>query len=134
MTSTNAPAPRGRSRTVADGRPQRDRPRPTPTLTSGDAGRNATRTVADGHSGVLSGDPLPNTHRDRKDNPVEPTAAADQLLTVAQAAEQLGTTERFPRRLIAERRITYVKLGAHVRIPQSALDDFIAASTVRAGQ
>ena len=63
------------------------------------------------------------------------TATVDQLLTVAQAAEQLGTTERFPRRLIAERRIAYVKLGAgrsgHVRIRQSALDAYIAEATVR---
>jgi excisionase family DNA binding protein len=57
---------------------------------------------------------------------------ASQLLTVAEAAERLGTTERFPRRLIAERRITFVKLGSHVRIPETALDDFIAASTVEA--
>lgn len=55
----------------------------------------------------------------------------DRLLTVTEAAELLGTTERFPRRLIAERRITFVKLGAHhVRIPAAALADFIAAGTV----
>ncbi|MFG2224502.1 helix-turn-helix domain-containing protein [Streptomyces sp. NPDC048644] len=54
----------------------------------------------------------------------------DRLLTVPEAAEQLGTSERFPRRLIAERRIRYVKIGRHVRIPQSALDAYIAARTV----
>jgi excisionase family DNA binding protein len=54
------------------------------------------------------------------------------LLTVAQAAERLGTTERFPRRLIAERRIAFVKLGSHVRIAETALDAYIAASTIRA--
>jgi excisionase family DNA binding protein len=54
----------------------------------------------------------------------------DRLLTVDQVAERLGTTVRFPRRLIAERRITYVKLGAHVRIPESALVEFIAAGVV----
>ncbi|MFJ8470411.1 excisionase family DNA-binding protein [Kitasatospora sp. NPDC094011] len=55
----------------------------------------------------------------------------DPLLTTAQAAELLGTTERFPRRLIAERRITFVKVGRHVRIPASALAEFIAARTVQ---
>lgn len=55
----------------------------------------------------------------------------DRLLTVAQAAERLGTTVRFPRRLIEERRITFVKVGRHVRIPESALDDFIRTHTVR---
>jgi len=54
--------------------------------------------------------------------------------TIGQAAERLGTTERFPRRLIAERRITVVKLGTHVRIPEAALEDFIAASTVEAAE
>ena len=54
----------------------------------------------------------------------------DRLLTVAQVAELLGTTERFPRRLIAERRIRFVRVGRHVRIPESAVREFVAASTV----
>jgi excisionase family DNA binding protein len=56
------------------------------------------------------------------------------LLTVAQAAERLGTTERFPRRLIAERRIAFVKLGTPVRIAEAVLDDFIAARTIEAAE
>jgi excisionase family DNA binding protein len=51
-------------------------------------------------------------------------------LTVEQAAERFGTTVRFPRRLIAERRIRFVKLGTHVRIPESAVREFIEQSTV----
>jgi excisionase family DNA binding protein len=58
------------------------------------------------------------------------TASTDRLLTVAQAAELLATTERFPRRLIAERRIRFVRLGRHVRIPESALTEFIRAGMV----
>jgi excisionase family DNA binding protein len=55
----------------------------------------------------------------------------DRLLTVQEAAEWLGTTARFPRRLIAERRIRFVKLGDHhVRIPESALREFVEAGTV----
>jgi excisionase family DNA binding protein len=54
----------------------------------------------------------------------------DPLLTVDQAGELLGTGPRFPRRLIAERRIRYVHVGRHVRIPESALIEFIAAGTV----
>ncbi|MFJ9517823.1 excisionase family DNA-binding protein [Kitasatospora sp. NPDC101801] len=54
----------------------------------------------------------------------------DRLLTVAQVAEVLGTTERFPRRLIEEHRIVFVKVGRHVRIPAGALADFIKANTV----
>jgi excisionase family DNA binding protein len=54
----------------------------------------------------------------------------ERLLTVAEVAELLGTTERFPRRLIAERRIRFVHVGRHVRIPESALRDFIRAGQV----
>jgi excisionase family DNA binding protein len=54
----------------------------------------------------------------------------ERLLTVAQVAELLGTTERFPRRLIAERRIRFVRVGRHVRIPESAVRAFIAAGLV----
>jgi excisionase family DNA binding protein len=55
-----------------------------------------------------------------------------KLLTVHQAAERLGTTVRFPRRLIAERRITFVRVGRHVGIPEGALDELIEAGTVEA--
>jgi len=54
----------------------------------------------------------------------------DRLLTVSQVADVLGTSERFPRRLITERRITFVRVGRHVRIPESALRKFIAAGLV----
>ncbi|WNM35121.1 excisionase family DNA-binding protein [Streptomyces sp. Li-HN-5-11] len=54
----------------------------------------------------------------------------ERYLSVDQVAEILGTTVRFPRRLIEERRITYVKVGRHVRIPESAVRDFVAANTV----
>ena len=54
----------------------------------------------------------------------------DRLLSVDQAAERLGTTVYFPRRLIRERRITFVRVGRHVRIPESVLDEFIERGTV----
>ncbi|WP_405395271.1 excisionase family DNA-binding protein [Microbispora hainanensis] len=49
-----------------------------------------------------------------------------------EAAERLNTSERFPRRLIEERRITFVHVGRNVRIPEAALDAFIAAGVVPA--
>jgi excisionase family DNA binding protein len=52
------------------------------------------------------------------------------LLTVDQAAERLGTKPRFIRRLIAEKRIPYVKLGSHVRLDDVDVDAFIAAGRV----
>ncbi|WP_298455293.1 excisionase family DNA-binding protein [uncultured Cellulomonas sp.] len=54
----------------------------------------------------------------------------DRLLTVVEAGEVLGTGERFVRRLITERRIRFVRVGRHVRIPESALREFIDAGTV----
>ncbi|MFJ5291573.1 helix-turn-helix domain-containing protein [Streptomyces sp. NPDC088348] len=55
---------------------------------------------------------------------------ADRLLPVAEAAERLGTGERFVRRLISERRIRYVKIGKYVRIADSVLDAYIEERTV----
>ncbi|MEM7342500.1 MAG: excisionase family DNA-binding protein [Actinomycetota bacterium] len=67
-----------------------------------------------------------------------PTLQPDQLLTVAEAAEILGTTDRFPRRLIAEGRIAYIKLGegrnGHVRIKLSVLQSYIESSTIEAAE
>ena len=54
----------------------------------------------------------------------------ERLLTVDEAAEQLGTSARFIRRLIAERRIAYTKLGRHVRIAARDLDAFVASGRV----
>jgi excisionase family DNA binding protein len=57
----------------------------------------------------------------------------DKLLTVEQAAERLGTSVRFVRRLVAERRIAYHKVGRHVRIAEHDLINFVAAGRVAPG-
>jgi len=110
MTSTNGRDGRGEAseRTVArPSRRQTDSDQPSRRRRDGRDGRDGRAARADGSAGQTG-----------------------RLLTVGEAADRLGTTVRFPRRLIAERRITFVKLGSHVRIPEMALDDFIAASTV----
>ena len=53
-----------------------------------------------------------------------------QLYTVDEAATRLNTTTRFIRRLVAERRIAFVKVGRHVRIESDVLDALIAAGRV----
>ncbi len=53
-----------------------------------------------------------------------------QLYTVDEAALRLNTTTRFIRRLVAERRIAFTKLGRHVRIEAGDLDAFVAAGRV----
>ena len=52
------------------------------------------------------------------------------LLTVDEAAARLSTKPRFVRRLIAEKRIPYIKLGGHVRIEDTAIAAFIEAGRV----
>ena len=54
----------------------------------------------------------------------------DKLLTVEEAADRLGTSVRFIRRLIAERRIAYVKVGRHVRIAEADLMGCVDAGRV----
>ena len=54
----------------------------------------------------------------------------DTLLSTEQAAERLGTSVRFVRRLIAERRVAYMKLGRHVRIAESDLINYVTAGRI----
>ncbi|GAA4117831.1 helix-turn-helix domain-containing protein [Knoellia locipacati] len=54
----------------------------------------------------------------------------EKLYTLEEAAAVMGTTGRFPRRLVAQRRIRFVKLGRFVRIPESAIDEFLDEGTV----
>ena len=50
------------------------------------------------------------------------------LLTLEQAAERLGTSVRFIRRLRHERRLTFIKIGKHLRVDQADLEAFIDAN------
>lgn len=54
----------------------------------------------------------------------------DRLLSVNEAAEVLGTSVQFPRKLIAQRRIRFVRVGRLVRIPESAVREYIETRTV----
>jgi excisionase family DNA binding protein len=55
-----------------------------------------------------------------------------QYLTVGETAMYLNTSERFVRRLIAERRIAFHKVGVHVRIALADLEAFVQAGRVEA--
>ncbi|MFL6238366.1 MAG: helix-turn-helix domain-containing protein [Actinomycetes bacterium] len=54
------------------------------------------------------------------------------LLSIPEVADRLGTSPRFVRRLTAERRIPYTKLGKHIRIDDADVDAFIAAGRIEA--
>jgi excisionase family DNA binding protein len=56
--------------------------------------------------------------------------SADRYLTVAEAADYLNTSERFVRRLVAERRVAFHHVGRHVRFAVSDLDAFVQAGRV----
>jgi excisionase family DNA binding protein len=57
---------------------------------------------------------------------------ADRLLTPEEAAERLGTSLRFVRRLVFERRIAYRKLGRYIRFHPDDVEEYIAANRVEA--
>jgi len=56
----------------------------------------------------------------------------ERLLTLEEAAAVTSTTERLWRRLVFERRVRYVKVGRYVRVPESAVADFVESHTVAA--
>lgn len=53
-----------------------------------------------------------------------------RYLSVPEAADYLNTSVRFIRRLIAERRVAFHKLGKHVRFAVIDLDAYVAAGRV----
>ena len=55
----------------------------------------------------------------------------DPLLDKHQVAQRLNVGIRFVERLIAEKRIAYVKVGRHVRVRSSVVDGFIGQNTIR---
>ncbi len=64
----------------------------------------------------------------------ENMTARSQLLTIDEAAERLNVSVRFVRRLVAERRVPYLKIGKFVRFDQDDLDSWIAAQRVGQSQ
>jgi excisionase family DNA binding protein len=54
----------------------------------------------------------------------------EEVLTVEQAAERINMSVRYVRRLVAERRIPFHKLGRSVRIMASDLDAYVQAGRV----
>lgn len=55
-----------------------------------------------------------------------------KYFSVTETAEYLSTSVRFVRRLVAERRIAFHKVGRHVRISVEDLEQFVRAGRVEA--
>ena len=55
-----------------------------------------------------------------------------QLIDIDHAAEQLGVSVRYVRRLVCQRRIPYLKLGHYVRFDPRELEAWIDQARVQA--
>lgn len=55
-----------------------------------------------------------------------------RLIDIAAAAERLGVSVRYVRRLVAQRRIPYVKFGHYLRFDPVELDAWIDGARVAA--
>lgn len=81
-----------------------------------------TRRYAHGPTGVVSA-------------PAHPPAAAPfpphgDVLTVDQAAERMNMSVRYVRRLVADRRIAYHRIGRSIRLTATDVDAHLAAGRV----
>lgn len=68
----------------------------------------------------------------RQDSGASRVTEDRQLLRVAELADRLGTTERFVRRLVCERRTPFHKVVRYIRFAQQDVDDWLARSRVEA--
>lgn len=53
------------------------------------------------------------------------TGTLPQLLTIDQLAERLGVSTRHVRRLVAERRVPYLKIGRFVRFDPAEIANWL---------
>lgn len=58
------------------------------------------------------------------------SASTPPLLDVAGLADRLGVTERFVRRLVAERRVPFVKLGKFIRFDPRDIESWLEDARV----
>jgi excisionase family DNA binding protein len=65
---------------------------------------------------------------------VTTTETVPRLLTIDQLAEQLGITTRHVRRLIAERRVPYLKVGKLVRFDPAEIAGWLDGRRVTCGR
>jgi len=66
-----------------------------------------------------------STSTSQEDAPVTTEDSLPQLLTIDQLVERLGTSTRHIRRLIADRRIPYLKVGKLVRFDPDEINEWL---------
>lgn len=94
-----------------------------PTATSEPSSSGRTGNLSNGRRNLQ-----PVRPRSTEPRPV----AHKALLDPKQLALILGITERHVKRLVAERRIPFVKVGRFVRFERSAVDEWVKRATVEA--
>ncbi len=57
---------------------------------------------------------------------------SSRVLTIDEAAAYLKVSVRFMRRMVEERRVSFVKIGKFVRFEEAALDELVRAGRVEA--
>ena len=62
------------------------------------------------------------------------SGSRSRYLSIVEAADYLNVGVRFMRRLVADRRIRYFKVGKFLRFDPSDLDAFVMAGEVQVGQ
>jgi excisionase family DNA binding protein len=71
---------------------------------------------------------MPNTAVARQSSPRTPDTL-EPLFTKDEAADILNVSRRFVERITTEHRIRFVRIGRHIRIPESALREFVEHGT-----
>lgn len=71
----------------------------------------------------------PDIKREQKVKGTGTPKAHDRLYDKVETASILNVSERFVQGLIEGRRIQYVKVGKFVRIPEAAINQFLAEGT-----
>lgn len=74
------------------------------------------------------------TNTDGEKSTRNPSRRIESLLTTDDIAELLGVPKRYVYRLVADRRIPFVKWGHYVRFERPAINEWIAASRVPPGR
>lgn len=59
------------------------------------------------------------------------TTDLPQLLTIDQLADRLGTSVRHVRRLVAERRVPFLRVGKFIRFDSAEISDWLDESRTR---
>lgn len=108
-----------RSSGPANGEMQ-DRISPSPSVTERWTA-SATPRRRPSQSGVPSG------HRCGMDQNIPTPSPPGQLIDVPHLALMLGVTERFVRRLVAEDRVPFLKIGKFVRFDPREIDSWVEA-------